>query len=102
MLFNVKIQYDIDSRIYFMELLINKCILHGTIEFICLLLSLRCIPDVMRFFDQMNRHSISLKDRKRQLHFHRIHWDKSTRMLMEAIIHVFTNPGLYKMTVSIQ
>ena len=85
-----------------MELLINKCILCDTIEFICLLLSLRCIPDVMRFFDQMQRHNISLKDGQRQLHFHRIHWDKSTRMLMEAIIHVFTNPGSRKMTISIQ
>ena len=85
-----------------MELLISKCILHDTIEFICLLLSLRCIPNVMRFLDQINRHNISLKDRQRQLHFHRIHWDKSTRMLMEAIIHMFTNPGSHKMTISIQ
>ena len=63
-------------------------------------MSFRCIPDVMRFLDQMNRHDISLKDRQRQLHFHRIHWDKSTRMLIEAIIHVFTNPGLHKMFLS--
>ena len=76
-----------------MELLINKCILHDTMSFICLLLSLRCIPDVIGFFYKMNRHDISLKDEQRQLHFHTIHWDKSTRMLMEAIIHMFTNPG---------
>ena len=101
-MFNEKIEYDIDSRIYFMELLINKCILHDTIEFICLLLSLRCIPDVMRIFDQINIHNISLKDRQRQLHFHRIHLDKSTRILMEAIINMFTNPGLCKITISIQ
>ena len=101
-MFNVTIQYDIDCRIYFMELLINKCILHDTMSFICLLLSLRCIPHVIWFFNQMNRRDISLKDRKRQLHFNKIHWDKSTRMLMEAIIHMFTNPGLCKIAVSIQ